>query len=70
MSFMLDIGETTSSTNHEHRYAINPHGDGNTDIENNHLHLVINGKVMPAGDDNHSHDDVDFPLKGQENLLL
>lgn len=68
MSFLLDIGQTTGSTGqpHEHSRAVDPHGDGNTDIagtEDPHLHFVINGKVMPAGKDDHKHDDIAFPFE-------
>ena len=69
MSFLLEMGATEGANGqniHEHRYAIDPHGDGNTDIsgaEDPHLHFVINGKVMPAGKDDHTHNNVSFPLE-------
>ena len=48
MSFNLEIGATSGGRDHEHNYAVDPHGDGNTSIDDNadpHLHLIINGKV-------------------------
>ena len=71
MTFNLEIKRTDEGgvNKHDHAVAIDPHGDGNTDIVNNHLHMVVNGEILPAGDDNHKHPDLDFPLKGQNSLV-
>jgi len=71
MSFNLEIKRTGEGGDnpHEHMVAFDPHGDGNTDIIDNHLHMVVNGRVLSAGDDNHTHPDLDFPLKGQEQVF-
>ena len=73
MSFLLRIGETSGGRDHEHNYAVDPHGDGNTTADDNadpHVHIIVNGKVMPAGEDNHTHDDVDFDLKNAPDRMF
>jgi len=72
MSFFLSIEPTSTPRGnpegHQHMAAFDTHGDGNTDIVENHMHIVVNGKVMPAGHDDHTHEDFDYPMKGQNGL--
>jgi hypothetical protein len=66
MSFNLLLGFTTGGPgDHQHQRGLSPHGDGNTDINENHAHIIVNGKVMPAGIDDHTHDAIDYPLKNE-----
>lgn len=71
MTFNLQLGDTGSggANEHNHRYGVDMHGDGNTGIDDNHAHIIVNGEVMSAGDDNHSHPDIDFPFKGTQSVL-
>jgi hypothetical protein len=54
---------------HMHRFGIFPEGNGNTDIVNDHMHMIVDGKVLPSGEDHHTHPDVPFPLKNVDRLL-
>lgn len=66
MSFNIQLGFTTGGPgDHQHQRGVDPHGDGNTGITQNHLHIVVGGQVMPGGEDRHTHDNIDFPFKGQ-----
>lgn len=73
MTFFLtinrDIGLDDMDGDHSHASAVDPHGDGNTTIEDDHMHIIISGEVQPGGPDNHTHPDVDFPMRGQKNQM-
>lgn len=72
MSFLLRISRTSGGRTHEHDYAVDPHGDGNTTADNPedpHVHIILGGKVMPAGEDDHEHDDVPFDFKNAPQRL-
>jgi len=60
----LQLGFTTGGPgDHQHMRAVSPHGDGNTDINENHNHLIVDGKVLPGGEDNHTHDFIEPLIK-------
>ena len=59
---------TSVNNHHKHLATFDAHGNGTTDIVDNHAHTIVNGEVMPSN--NHTHADLDFPLSGVQNRII